>query len=140
MDIPKDCIHNLQADLSECLEQATSQPHNQDALQEAADIVRVLEYLERHPTGGNVDANKIANPQGGGVTYGGIDLVEQILDELGGAECYWAAYQQSGDDRYRQAAKQELGHAAMLETMLTEQGGDATAYRSKRQQLERVIR
>ena len=64
------------------------------------------------------------------------------LDELEGAQKYWDFYQQTGDDGFRQMAKQELGHSAILTQMLEEQGmtQEAAGLKNRRIAMERMIR
>ena len=137
MDIPKDCIHNLTFDLKECLEAATKHPngHDKASLAEAADIIRILEYIDR-PT-------IVAGVQEKALYHQTIfNITEMAVNEMTGAELYWKQYEHSSDDRFRRIAIQKLAHSAALTQYMESHGaaGDAAAINARRMQLERIIK
>jgi hypothetical protein len=135
MDIPKDCIHNLQSDLSECLKVVTKDPHNLTALKECVDTITVLEYLDKCQRQNTAVVSKNAT------TANGINFFGMAVEELQGAENYFKLYQKTGDKRFLSMAKQELGHSAALSEMLKEHGNvkDAATLDGKRMQVEKAI-
>ena len=77
---------------------------------------------------------------------GEIPYIDLAQDELKDADKYWNYYEQTGNDMFRQLAKQELGHAAALtETALsvvkTQMEQDSVMeLKSKRVMMEKTIK
>jgi hypothetical protein len=135
MDIPKKAIDNLLDDLSADIEKICHTKNSSNAIREAADIVRILEYAERHssknPTAGAVSA-KIEH------ITSEIPYAKMTTEELSGAKEYWDYYQKTGIEMFRQMAKQELSHAAALISNV-ENVGEVKELKLRLIELEKVI-
>ena len=86
------------------------QTYNKEAVHEAAYLSMILLGLKEFPLGGMTAAQTAVKP----AHDGDIDCAALAIDELEDADKYWGFYQKTGDDIFRQIAKQELGHASAL--------------------------
>jgi hypothetical protein len=113
-------------------ENALKGGYNEQAAFDAALITMVLNR-DVMPKADGIRA--VQNP-------GKINYFDMAVDELKDAEKYWELYKKTGDDRFRQMAKQEIGHSSALSDMTREHGNakDAETLNAKRHQIEHVIK
>ena len=119
-----------------------STSYNADAVREIAYISLALIGLKEFPLDGA--ASTVAKMET--VKSESVSYADMAIDELRGAQEYWDLYQSTGDDRFRQMARQELSHSAALTEMgmqfakTQHEKDELMDIKSKRVQMEKTIR